>query len=161
MGWAFLRDTTPVRLKTSNIIDLGQSAGETVGSVQIDNVYWRVKMRYVNNMIAQECEQSNYSLFTHKNIELDGEPMKESYIYTCKTKQAVINARTVFSDNSVKEVGCKETYATKTKIVQRKYPFSLKYISGFTFVPETKVVRDPVEACMWLHAIDIVKSRWD
>jgi len=160
VAWSVLRDTTPVRIRTPTDADLAQVPGATVGSDKIDDVYWRVKMRHVNDMLAQECIGTNYSLFTNKNIELDGDPMHESYIYLCD-KGPVINARAVVSGQSVESVRCKETYASKTSVKLREYPFSLKYISGYTFLPETKVVRTAVDACKWLHAIEIVESRWD
>ena len=100
-----------------------------------------------------------FSLFTNKNLELDGAPMKESYIYIC-SEGPVVNARIVLSGQSVESVQCKETYGSTTKVVSREYPFSLKYISGVTFMSETKVVRTEAEACLWQHAIEIVESRW-
>lgn len=160
VGWSVLRDTTPVRIKVPSDEDLNQLPGATVGPDKIDDVYWRVKMRHVNDMLAQECTQTNFSLFTNKNIELDGETMKESYIYICDNGP-ILNARAVHSGQSVDSVRCKETYGSKTSVKLREYPFSLKYISGYTFMQETKVVRSAVEACKWLHAIEVVESRWD
>jgi len=160
IGWYILRDTTPVIIKTPALIDLEALPAATVGSDKLDDVYWRVKMRHVNNMLEKECAATNYSLFTNKNLELDGAPMKESYIYIC-SEGPVVNARVVISGQSVESVRCKETYASKTKVVLREYPFSLKYISGVTFMPETKVVRTAAEACLWQHAIEIIESRWD
>lgn len=160
IGWSVLRDTTPVRIKMPTDDDLNQLPGATVGSDKFDDVYWRVKMRHVNDMLSEECKQTNFSLFTNKNIELDGTVMKDSYIYICN-QGPIINARAVHSGQSVESVRCKETYGTKTKVKNREYPFSLKYISGYTFAQETKVVRHPFDACKWLHAIEIVESRWD
>lgn len=159
-GWYVLRDTTPVIIKTPVLKDLESLPAATVGSDKLDDVYWRVKMRHVNNMLEKECVSTNYSLFTNKNLELDGVSMQESYIYICSETPA-INARIVLSGQSVESVQCKETYASKTKVVSREYPFSLKYISGVTFVQETSVVRTAAEACLWQHAIEIVESRWD
>jgi len=160
VGWSVLRDTTPVRIKPPTDQDLRLVPGATVGADKIDDVYWRVRMRHVNDMLAQECAHTNYSLFTHKNIELDGETMAESYIYLCDGGP-IINARAVVSGQSIETVRCKETYGSRTAVKVREFPFSLKYISGYTFLPETKVVRSAVEACKWLHAIEIVESRWD
>lgn len=160
IGWYILRDTTPVIIKTPDLKDLEQLPAATVGSDKLDDVYWRMNMRHVNSIIEKECKSSNYSLFTNKNIDLDGSPMKESYIYICP-ESPVMNARIVISGQSVESVKCKETYASKTKVVLREYPFSLKYISGITFMPETRVVRTAGEACLWQHAIEIVESRWD
>ena len=159
IGWYVLRDTTPVIIKTPTTQDLEQSPATTVGSDKLDDVYWRVKMRHVNSMLEKECVSTNYSLFTNKNLELDGAPMKESYIYIC-SEGPVVNARIVLSGQSVESVQCKETYGSTTKVVSREYPFSLKYISGVTFMSETKVVRTEAEACLWQHAIEIVESRW-
>lgn len=160
IGWYVLRDTTPVIIKTPDLKDLEETPAATVGSDKLDDVYWRVKMRHVNSMLEKECTTTNYSLFTNKNLELDGAPMKESYIYVC-SEGPVVNARVVLSGQSVESVQCRETYASKTKVVSREYPFSLKYISGVTFMKETKVVRTAAEACLWQHAIEIVESRWD
>lgn len=160
IAWSILRDTTPVRIKPPTDSDLEQLPGATVGADKIDDVYWRVKMRHVNDMLAQECETGNYSLYTNKNIELDADIMKESYIYICG-HGPIINARAVISGQADESVRCRETYGTKTLIKTRAFPFSLKYISGFTFMQETKVIRSAVDACKWLHAIEIVESRWD
>lgn len=160
VAWSVLRDTTPVHIKSPDDNDLHMLPGATVGADKTDDVYWRVRMRHVNDMLAQECAHTNYSLFTHKNVELDGETMSESYIYLCDGGP-VINARAVVSGQTVETVRCKETYGSRTAVKVREFPFSLKYISGYTFMPETKVVRSAVEACKWLHAIEIVESRWD
>jgi len=159
VGWTVLRDTTPVIIKMSDLEDLNKPPGAIVGSDNLEDVYWRVKMRHVNTILAEECKETDYSLFTHKNIELDGAPMKESYIYIC-SEDPVVNARVVLSGQSVKSVQCKETYASETKVITREYPFSLKYISGITFMPVTKVIRTAAQACLWQHAIEIVESRW-
>jgi|TARA_B110001452_G_C15121742_1_gene390960 hypothetical protein len=143
----------------SDLEDLNKPPGVTVGSVNLEDVYWRVKMRHVNTILSEECKDTDYSLFTQKNIELDGAPMKESYIYIC-SEDPVVNARVIISGQSVESVQCKETYASKTQVKTREYPFSLKYISGVTFMPETKVIRTATQACLWQHAIEIVESRW-
>jgi len=156
-----LRDTAPVLIQHPHINDLKQPPGSTVGLQKMNDVYWRMKIRHVNQLLTQECTTSNYSLFTHKNIELDTVLMEEAYIHTCEPSTSILNARAVFSGTSTKYVRCQEQYASITKIKERKYPFSLKYISGTTFLPETKVIRTAQEACQWLHAIDIVESRWD
>ena len=160
LGWFVLRDTTPVRVKAPEDADLARVPGAVVGADRLDDVYWRVKMRHVNDIVSGECAKTNYSLFTNKNIEMDGVAMAESYVFICGNGP-VINARAVISGQSVESVRCKETYASKTSVKVRKYPFSLKYISGYTFLPETKVIRTAVNACKWLHAIEIVQSRWD
>ena len=159
VGWTVLRDTTPVIIKMSDLEDLNKLPGTIVESANLEDVYWRVKMRHVNTILTEECKKTEYSLFTQKNIELDGAPMKESYIYIC-SEDPVVNARVVISGQSVKSVQCKETYASKTKVITREYPFSLKYISSVTFMPETKVIRTAAQACLWQHAIEIVESRW-
>lgn len=160
IGWYILRDTTPVIIKTPDLKDLSEPPAATVGSDKLDDVYWRMATRHVNNIVEKECTTTNYNLFTNKNIALDGGPMKESYIYIC-SENPVVNARVVLSGQSVQSVKCKETYASKTKVVVREYPFSLKYISAVTFLPETKVIRTATQACLWQHAIEIVESRWD
>lgn len=155
-----LRDTAPVHFTQPSAEDLQKLPGGVVGNAKLEDVYWRLKIRHVNKRLQQECRNTNYSIFTHKNVELDGGEMKESYIFRCKN-DALINARAVFSGASVNTVKCREVYANITKVIERKYPFSLKYISGTNFVSETKVIREPVDACVWLHAIAIVESRWE
>ena len=110
------------------------------------------------------CKSEKYTVLTQKNIIMDGNPMIYSYIYVCSPIgdiQSILNARTVVSHNSAQTVTCRETYGNTTKNIVRKYPFSLKYISSQTFQPETRVIRNPEAACIWLHAIDIVESIWD
>ena len=159
IGWSMLRDTTPVLIKKPDVDDLNGPRGTIVDTKKLDDVYWRVNLRHINDMVMQECKTTNYSLFTHKNLELDGVPMQSSYIYIC-TEDPVVNARVIISGQSVQTVKCRETYASKTRVVSREYPFSLKYISGVTFLPETKVIRTAAQACLWQHAIEIVESRW-
>lgn len=156
-----LRDTAPIRIKNPILEDLEKTPGSLVGAQQLNDVYWRMKIRHVNAHLIEECQTSSFTIFTQKNLELDEQGMEESYIHMCQPSISVINARAVFSDASTNYVTCQEQYAGMTKKKQRKYPFSLKYISGTTFMPETKVIRQAKEACMWLHAIDIVESRWD
>ena len=73
----------------------------------------------------------------------------------------MVNARAVVSKSATESVRCVERYANVTKTVVRKYPFSLKYVCGETFVSKTQIIREPIQACTWLHAIDIVESVWD
>jgi hypothetical protein len=90
--------------------------------------------------------------------------MPQSYIFLCTPIdgiQSILNARAVIPQNPGSTVRCLETYGNTTKEVERYYPFSLKYISSQTFEASTRVVRNPAEACTWLHAIDIVESIWD
>jgi len=159
--FCILRDTAPVRVTVPTLKDLEEPPGSIVGSQQIHDVYWRMKIRHVNTHLAEECKTSNYTIFTQKNLELDEQRMEESYIYMCEPNMSVVNARAVFSGASTSYVTCQEKYADTTKKKERKYPFSLKYISGTTFMAETKVIRQPKDVCMWLHAIDIVESHWD
>jgi hypothetical protein len=156
-----LRDTAPVKINNPIPDDLEKNPGSIVGSHQLNDVHWRMKIRHVNTHLVEECKTSNYTIFTQKNLELDEQSMEESYIHMCKPSMSVVNARAVFSGASNNYVTCQEQYAGITKKKERKYPFSLKYISGTTFMAETKVIRQPKDACMWLHAIDIVESHWD
>ena len=156
-----LRDTAPIRITKPIPEDLEKNAGSMVGTQQLSDVYWRMKIRHVNTHVIEECKTTDYSIFTQKNLELDEQRMEESYIHMCQSGMSVINARAVFSGASTNYVTCQEQYADITKKKERQYPFSLKYISGTTFMPETKVIRQPTDACLWLHAIDIVESRWD
>jgi len=159
-----LRDTTPVQFSPPSLEDMLKPRGEMASRSQLDNVHWRVSIRHASKALAEVCQTHEYTVLTHKNIIMDGIPMKYSYIYLCRpfgNIQAVVNARKVVSDNAIKSVTCIETYGNKTKHVVRKYPFSLKYISSQTFQPQTRVVRKAEEACTWLHAIDIVDSIWD
>jgi hypothetical protein len=90
--------------------------------------------------------------------------LPQSYIFLCNPIdgiQSILNARAVVPQNPEFLVRCSETYGNTTKEVERAYPFSLKYVSSQTFEPSTRVVRDPAEACTWLHALDIVESIWD
>lgn len=156
-----LRDTAPVRIKSPTVEDLEKNPGSVVGAQQLGDVHWRMKIRHVHKHLVEECKTSNYTIFTQKNLELDDREMEEAYIHICQPSTSIINARAVFSGASTNYVKCKEQYANQIKTKERNYPFSLKYISGTTFMAETKVIREPKDACMWLHAIDIVESRWD
>ena len=159
-----LRDTTPVRFVKPSDHDLQLVRGDTVNSARIGDVYWRVSMRHVSSVLSTVCQEDDYNILTHKNVMMDNVRMKESYIYLCTpvdTIHSVVNARAVVSAAAVKSVRCVETYGNLTKTVVRKYPFSLKYVCGETFVTKTRIVRAAKEACTWLHAIDIVESVWD
>lgn len=159
-----LRDTTPVRFVKPSDQDLHLVRGDLVNSDRIGDVYWRVSMRHVSSVLSAVCREGNYNILTHKNVVMDNVRMKESYIYLCApvgTIHSVVNARAVVSASAVKTVRCVETYGNLTKTVVRKYPFSLKYVCGETFVTKTRIVREAKEACTWLHAIDIVESVWD
>ena len=160
--WTTLRDVSSVEVRPSEVEDFKKLPSATVGSDKLDDVYWRMKVRHTNEKLLEECKkQTSTNVITSKNIYLDTVPMKESYIYRCDTSESVLNARVVIGKGASEFVQCSETYAGITKEIERKYPFSLKYISGNTFTSQTKVIRDPVDACIWLHAIDIVESRWD
>lgn len=160
----FLRDTTPVRFVKPSINDMSFDS-DTVASHQLNDVYWRVSIRHINNMLSEVCKQENYTVLTNKNIESDNKRMKANYIYFCEpldsTISAMLNARVVLSTVSSKTIRCKETYGTKTKTILREYPFSLKYIDAVDFSRQTKIIRNRIEACTILHAIDIVHSSWD
>lgn len=164
LSWWILRDTTPIRFVDPSFEDLNSPRGELATSSQLEDVYWRVAIRQASLTLSEVCKTKEYSVLTHKNIIMGGSKMKESYIYLCNPIddiQSVLNARTVVSGSAINKVRCIETYANITKQVERKYPFSLKYISTQTFSQRTRVVRNPEEACTWLHAIDIVESIWD
>tara|TARA_B110000858_G_C17778067_1_gene463291 strand:- start:595 stop:1182 length:588 start_codon:yes stop_codon:yes gene_type:complete len=157
-----LRDTTPVVFVTPSLSDMHLDRGDVVNSDKINDVYWRVSIRHVSSLLSEVCQKDNYTVLTHKNIMMDSVRMKESYIYVCDgAVHSVLNARSVVSAAAVKTVRCVETYANVTKTIVRKYPFSLKYVCGATFVSKTRIIREPMEACLWLHAIDIVESVWD
>jgi len=162
---SFLRDTTPVIFNHPNSKDLQMPRAELATIQQLEDVYWRMSIRYVSEKLSDVCSNSNYTVLTQKNIEIDGQGMAESYIFICGRKNAghvaVLNARSVISDGADKTVQCVESYANVTKRVRRKYPFSVKYISSETFTPRTTVIRKPAEACIWQHALDIVESVWD
>jgi hypothetical protein len=159
-----LRDTTPVRFVKPSDNDMHLDRGDTVNSDKILDVYWRVSIRHVSSVLSAVCRKDNYNILTHKNVMMDNVRMKESYIYLCTpvgTVQSVVNARAVVSAAAVKTVRCVETYGNTSKTIVRKYPFSLKYVCGETFITKTRIVREAKEACTWLHAIDIVESVWD
>lgn len=159
-----LRDTTPVLFVKPTLADMRLERGDLVNSDKINDVYWRVSVRHVSTVLASVCKEQQYALLTNKNVLMDSARMKESYIYVCHPSNeihAVVNARAVVSNAAVESVRCVETYANVTKTVDRKYPFSLKYVCGESFVSKTRIIRDPMEACLWLHAIDIVESVWD
>lgn len=156
-----LRDTTPVMFVEPSISDMQLDRGDIVNSNQINDVYWRIAVRHVSSILTEVCQQQKYALLTNKNVLMDGIRMKESYIYLCHAKKPVVNARAVVTNSATKTVRCIESYANRTKTVTRNYPFSLKYVCGETFVSKTKIIREPMQACIWLHAIDIVESLWD
>lgn len=164
LAWCLLRDTTPIRFVEPTYEDFNAPPGEVATKSQLEDVYWRVAIRHAGNKLAEVCQANDYSVLTHKNIIMDGQRMKESYIYLCKPISdivSIINARRVVSAAAKNTVSCVETYGNTTKTIQRRYPFSLKYIDGQSFTQRTRVVRDEMEACIWLHAIDIVESVWD
>lgn len=165
IAWWILRDTTPVQFIKPSSDDFNAPRGEMATSAQLENVYWRVAIRHAGNQLAEICKSNEYSVLTHKNILMDGSRMRENYIHLCQPVGgdivSVLNARAVVSGAAVEKVSCVETYGNVTKTISRQYPFSLKYICGQSFAQRTRVVRDPVEACTWLHAIDIVESVWD
>jgi len=164
LAWCTLRDTTPVRFVEPTSEDFNAPPGEHVTKLQLEDVYWRNAMRYAGNRLEEICQTKQYSVLTHKNILMDDARMRESYIYLCNPISdivSIINARKVISAAAKETVSCIETYGNVTKTIVRKYPFSLKYIDGQSFVQRTRVVRDEIEACTWLHALDIVESVWD
>jgi len=156
-----LRDTTPVMFIEPSVSDMHLAPGDIVGGGKISDVYWRVSVRHVSSLLSEVCQHHKYTVLTHKNILMDGARMKESYIYLCVENRPVVNARAVVSKSATKTVRCVETYANVTKTLVRKYPFSLKYVCAETFVSKTQIIREPMQACAWLHAIDIVESVWD
>ena len=159
--WA-LRDTTPIRFAEPSVSDLNAPRGELATAAELEDVYWRVSMRQVNRVLDTVCKTTNYSVLTHKNVRMDGQRMSTSYVRMCSDPPlAAVNPRIVLTAASKESVTCVETYANKTKHVTRKYPFSLKYVCGQTFVSRTRVVREKSEACLWAHAVDIVESVWD
>lgn len=165
IAWWMLRDTTPVQFVEPSPDDFNAAPGEIATRAQLDDVYWRVSIRHAANQLAEVCKSKRYSVLTHKNVFMDGRRMVESFIYLCEPVGgdivSVLNARRVMSGSSTETVNCLETYGNVTKTIARQYPFSLKYIDGQTFTPRTRVVREPVETCTWLHAMDIVESVWN
>ena len=160
----FLRDTTPVLFVKPSAVEDMKFESDTVGSKQLTDVYWRVSIRHITHILSEVCNRENYTVLTNKNIKSDNKRMKENYIYFCNPISditAMLNARVVLSTITSKTIRCKETYGEKTKTVVRQYPFSLKYIDAVNFSPKTKIIRNGIEACTILHAIDIVNSVWD
>jgi len=160
----FLRDTTPVLFIKPSAAEDMKFESDTVGSKQLTDVYWRVSIRHITHILSEVCNRENYTVLTNKNIKSDNKRMKENYIYFCNPISditAMLNARVVLSTITSKTIRCKETYGEKTKTVVRQYPFSLKYIDAVNFSPKTKIIRNGIEACTILHAIDIVNSVWD
>jgi len=159
-----MRDTTPVQFVPSRLSDMDRPRGEMASKENLEDVYWRMSIRHAAKTLAPICNYQNYTVLTHKNILMDGQPMEHSYIYLCSPIgdiRSVLNARAVIPHDNGNTVTCIESYANKTKRIDRRWPFSLKYISSETFEARTIVVRDAGEACTWLHAIDIVESIWD
>lgn len=159
-----MRDATPIKFVPSKMSDMDRPRGEMATAAQLQDVYWRISMRLVSSKLEEACESSDYTVLTHKNVLIDNEPMRESMIFLCRPIggiRSVLNARAVVAHENGNTVHCVETYGNKTKRFSRKYPFSLKYISSQTFEQSTRVVRDAEEACILLHAIDIVESIWD
>lgn len=164
IAWYGLRDTTPIQFTEPAYEDLNKPRGELATAAQIQDVYWRVSIRQINQAMSDICADNDYNVLTHKNIRIDGSQMPEAYVYLCNPVdgiQAVINPRVVVSGAAKESVLCAESHANVTKNVPRKYPFSLKYVCAQTFTARTRVVRNPLEACTWLHAVDIVESIWD
>ena len=162
-GIYLLREDTPVRFTKPAMSDAEKPPGVVATESQMNDVYWRVSIRHISDVLRGVCAGSDYTVLTNKNVVLDGLPMRESYAYLCNPVagvQTVLNVRAVRPSSTSKTVKCRETYAGKTKTVTRQYPFSLKYVSGQTFAPQTKVIREAAEACIWLHAIDVVESVW-
>ena len=160
----FLRDTTPVFFVKPSAAEDMKFESDTVGSTQLSDVYWRVSIRHITHILSEVCNRENYTVLTNKNIKSDNKRMKENYIYFCNPISditAMLNARVVLSTITSKTIRCKETYGEKTKTVVRQYPFSLKYIDAVNFSPKTKIIRNGIDACTILHAIDIVNSVWD
>jgi len=160
----FLRDTTPVLFVKPSASEDMKFESDTVGSIQLSDVYWRVSIRHITHILSEVCNRENYTVLTNKNIKSDNKRMKENYIYFCNPISditAMLNARVVLSTITSKTIRCKETYGEKTKTVVRQYPFSLKYIDAVNFSPQTKIIRNGIDACTILHAIDIVNSVWD
>ena len=160
----FLRDTTPVLFVKPSAAEDMNFESDTVGSIQLSDVYWRVSIRHITHILSEVCNRENYTVLTNKNIKSDNKRMKENYIYFCNPISditAMLNARVVLSTITSKTIRCKETYGEKTKTVVRQYPFSLKYIDAVNFSPQTKIIRNGIDACTILHAIDIVNSVWD
>lgn len=160
----FLRDTTPVLFVKPSAVEDMKFESDTVGSKQLTDVYWRVSIRHITHILSEVCNRENYTVLTNKNIKSDNKRMKENYIYFCNPISditAMLNARVVLSTITSKTIRCKETYGEKTKTVVRQYPFSLKYIDAVNFSPQTKIIRNGIDACTILHAIDIVNSVWD
>ena len=158
-----LREDTPVQFTKPDASDAEKPPGVVATESQINDVYWRVSIRHISDVLRGVCEDSDYTVLTNKNVVLDGLPMRESYVYLCTPVagiQSVLNVRAVAPSSSSKTVKCRESYGGQRKTVTRRYPFSLKYVSGHTFAPQTKVIREPAEACIWLHAIDVVESVW-
>lgn len=159
-----LRDTTPVQFTEPCLDDLNKPMGDIVSQYKVEDVYWRVSMRHIASVLDKVCASNKFTVLTHKNVLLDGFPMRESYIYLCRRTsdlQAVVNARAVVTNAATNTANCLETYAGVQKKVERRYPFSLKYVSADTFTDRTKVIRNAEEACVWQHAIDIVNSVWE
>jgi hypothetical protein len=159
-----LRDTTPITFIPPSHTDLNLERGDLVNSDKINDVYWRVSIRHISSVMSNICNTDKYTILTHKNINIDNDRMKESYIYLCSpidNIKTILNARAVISGSATSHVRCVESYGNLTKTVTRKYPFSLKYVCGETFVSKTRIIRDAKEACTLLHAIDIVESVWD
>ena len=160
----FLRDTTPVLFVKPSAVEDMKFESDTVGSKQLTDVYWRVSIRHITHILSEVCNRENYTVLTNKNIKSDNKRMKENYIYFCNPISditAMLNARVVLSTITSKTIRCKETYGEKTKTVIRQYPFSLKYIDAVDFSPRTKIIRNGIDACTILHAIDIVNSVWN
>ena len=158
-----LREDTPVRFTEPASSDADKPPGVVATESQMNDVYWRVSVRHISDVLRGVCADSEYTVLTNKNVVLDGLPMRESYVYLCNPVsgiQTALNVRAVRPSSTSKTVKCRETYGGVTKTVARQYPFSLKYVSGQTFAPQTKVIREPAEACIWLHAIDVVESVW-
>lgn len=157
----FLRDTTDIIFRSPREEDLQGDAAIRVKQDQLDDVNWRMTIRYVSEKLSDICDSTNYTVLTQKNIQIGGVDMPESYIYICSEKLAVLNARTVISKGATESVQCVERYAGVKKRIQRNYPFSLKYISTDTFLAKNVKIRKAADACVWLHAISIVESEWD
>ena len=160
----FLRDTTPVLFVKPSAAEDMKFESDTVGSTQLSDVYWRVSIRHITHILSEVCNRENYTVLTNKNIKSDNKRMKENYIYFCNPISditAMLNARVVLSTITSKTIRCKETYGEKTKTVIRQHPFSLKYIDAVDFSPRTKIIRNGIDACTILHAIDIVNSVWN
>ena len=146
--------------KMPELYDIKPGFTKEISLHELQNIRWKEKQTYIEEVFHSSCKQYNYALLTNLNIVLLGYQIKDSIVYNCKRDSLHINLR-ITPKKSTTRLECNETYGNKWTIRKdRFHPLQYSYLNKKTFHREEHKTINYEETCLLYQAYDILIGTW-